>query len=136
MNPEDEEKFRKLIEDLQAEEAPQAESFPVKEKVPEKNSLPELTSDIAFARFLEENLAEFAKGLNARGKLMLITLGRELQSKRPTARLQAARLLGELLGVFKRRKDGGISPDEKQTGAGGEGISEIGAFLGRKDGLD
>ena len=69
-----------------------------------------------FEKFLEENLNEFAKGMNPRSQLMLIVLGRELKSHRPAARIQAARLLGELLGIFKRGKDGAIRPDSGTSG--------------------
>ena len=96
--------------------------------------MPELDSPIAFSRFLEANLADFSRGLDPRSKMMVIILGRELKSSRPAARLQAARLLGELLGIFKRRNDGGISPASGNTGDGE--VDPLMEMLERQDGKE
>ena len=127
---------KKNYDDLSPEECEVVSTHARKDEssrnVPEQSSdglLPELSSDKAFADFLEKNLAAFCVGLDAKTKLMVIILGRELKSHRPTARLQSARLLGEVLGVMKRRKDGGISPD---SGTSGEGsVSDLEAMLQR-----
>lgn len=95
----------------------------------EESPVDALSSQKAFEKFLEENLAEFAKGMNPRSKLMLIVLGRELKSHRPAARIQATRLLGELLGIFKRGKDGAIRPDSGNSG--GADFTELENLISR-----
>ena len=65
--------------------------------------------DLEFQAWLKAELESFLPLFDKKGQLMIRLLGRELGSHRPNVRLQATRLLGELLGIMAQKKGGGQS---------------------------